>query len=72
MSRRLDGDSNVTAVLEVARGVDGGAGLPGAGAGRRAMSRRLDGDSNVTAVLEVAGVWTEAPACPAPERDGGP
>jgi acetyl-CoA C-acetyltransferase len=25
----------------------------------------------LAAVLEVAGVWTEAPACPAPEPDGG-
>jgi hypothetical protein len=34
------------------------------------MSRRLDGGSNVAAAFEVAGVWTEAPARPAPERDG--
>ena len=34
------------------------------------MSRRLDGGSNVAAALEVAGVWTEAPARPAPEQEG--
>jgi hypothetical protein len=34
------------------------------------MSRRLAGDSNVTVVLEVADVLSEAPARPAPERDG--
>jgi hypothetical protein len=34
------------------------------------MSRRLDGGSDVTAVLELAGVWSEGPAWPAPERDG--
>ena len=34
------------------------------------MSRRLDGGSNVTPAHEVAGVWTEAPAAPAPEQEG--
>ena len=34
------------------------------------MSRRLDGGSNVAAVVEVATDLTEAPAAPAPERDG--
>ena len=34
------------------------------------MSRRLDGGSDEAAVLEVAAAETEAPARPAPERDG--
>jgi hypothetical protein len=34
------------------------------------MSRRLDGGSNVAAVPEVTHAETEAPARPAPERDG--
>jgi hypothetical protein len=34
------------------------------------MSRRLDGGSNVTAVRGWTRFLTEAPAWPAPERDG--
>ena len=34
------------------------------------MSRRLDGGSDDAAVREIAGACTEAPAGPAPERDG--
>ena len=36
-------------------------------AGVLGMSRRLDGGSDVAAALGSARVWTEAPACPAPE-----
>jgi hypothetical protein len=35
------------------------------------MSRRLDGGSINAAGCQVAGVRTEAPAWPAPERGGG-
>jgi hypothetical protein len=34
------------------------------------MSRRLDGGSNVAPACEGASIWTEAPAWPAPKRDG--
>jgi hypothetical protein len=34
------------------------------------MNRRLDGDSNSAAICQAAPDCTEAPASPAPEREG--